>query len=134
MDQFQNLRQKPPTEKLCAIFAYCTCYMCVHVQPGLTLCDPMDCSPPASSVYGILQARMLEWVAISLLQGVFLTQGLNHGPLHCRQTSLPSEPPEKPILCTTLQLSKFRVWIFALNMIDSQKVLRTRFINNVHAV
>ena len=30
-----------------------------------TLCDPMDCSPPASSVHGILQARILEWVAIS---------------------------------------------------------------------
>ena len=29
-----------------------------------TLCDPMDCSLPGSSVHGILQARMLEWVAI----------------------------------------------------------------------
>ena len=28
-----------------------------------TLCDPMDCSPPGSSVLGILQARVLEWVA-----------------------------------------------------------------------
>ena len=27
-----------------------------------TLCDPMDCSPPGSSVHGIFQARMLEWV------------------------------------------------------------------------
>ena len=33
-------------------------------QLCLTLCDPMDCSPPGSSVHGILQARMLEWVAI----------------------------------------------------------------------
>ena len=31
----------------------------------LTLCDPMDCSPPNSSVHGILQARILEWGAIS---------------------------------------------------------------------
>ena len=30
-----------------------------------TLCNPMDCSPSASSVHGILQARILEWVAIS---------------------------------------------------------------------
>ena len=30
-----------------------------------TLCDPVDCSPPGSSVHGILQARVLEWVAIS---------------------------------------------------------------------
>ena len=30
-----------------------------------TLCDPVDCSPPGSSIHGILQARILEWVAIS---------------------------------------------------------------------
>ncbi|CAN0514516.1 unnamed protein product [Rangifer tarandus platyrhynchus] len=34
-------------------------------QACLTLWDPMDCSPPGSSVHGILQARILEWVAIS---------------------------------------------------------------------
>ena len=33
-----------------------------------TLCDPMDCSPAGSSVHGILQARIMEWVAISLLE------------------------------------------------------------------
>ena len=35
-------------------------------QSCLTLCDPMDCSPPGSSIHGILWARILEWVAISL--------------------------------------------------------------------
>ena len=34
-----------------------------------TLCDPMDCSPPGSSVHGVLQARILEWVAISFSRG-----------------------------------------------------------------
>ena len=34
-------------------------------QSCLTACDPMDCSPPGSSVHGIVQARILEWVAIS---------------------------------------------------------------------
>ena len=33
------------------------------LQPYPTLCDPMDCSPPGSSVHGILQAGILEWVA-----------------------------------------------------------------------
>ena len=33
-------------------------------QSYLTLCDPVDCSPPGSSVHGILQARILEWVAM----------------------------------------------------------------------
>jgi len=36
------------------------------LQSGLTLCDPIDGSPPGSSVHGILQARILEWVAISI--------------------------------------------------------------------
>ena len=35
------------------------------LQPCLNLCDPMDCSLPGSSVHGILQARILEWTAIS---------------------------------------------------------------------
>ena len=51
-----------------------------------TLCDPMDCSPPGSSVQGILQARILKWVASSLLQGIFPTQGSNASLLHCRQS------------------------------------------------
>ena len=40
--------------------------VCVKaLQSCLTLCDPMDCCPPGSSVHGILQAKILEWVAIS---------------------------------------------------------------------
>ena len=39
------------------------------LQSGSTLCDPMDCSPPCSSFQGILQARILEWVAISFSRG-----------------------------------------------------------------
>ena len=35
----------------------------------LTLCDPMDCSPPSSSVHGILQARILKWVAMPSSRG-----------------------------------------------------------------
>ena len=46
----------------------CVCvYVCVlmHAQSCLTLCDPMDCSPPSSSVHEILQASILAWVASS---------------------------------------------------------------------
>ena len=50
------------------------------VQSCPTLFNPMDCSPPGSSVHGILQARILKWVAIS-----FSDQGSNLGLLHCRQ-------------------------------------------------
>ena len=38
-------------------------------QLRLTLCDSMDCSPPGSSVHGILQARTLEWIAIPFSRG-----------------------------------------------------------------
>ena len=41
--------------------------MCAQSCP--TLCDPVDCNPSDSSVYGILQARILEWVAISYSKG-----------------------------------------------------------------
>ena len=46
-----------------------------------TLCDPVDCSPPGSSIHEILQARTLEWVAISFskLQDIKLTQ---RNPFH----------------------------------------------------
>ena len=42
---------------------------CLVPKSCLTLCNPMDCSPPGSSVHGILQARTLEWVAISFSKG-----------------------------------------------------------------
>ena len=45
---------------------------CVHaksLQPCLTLCDPLDCSPPGGSVRGIIQARILEWVAMPSSRG-----------------------------------------------------------------
>ena len=55
------------------------------VQSCLTLWDPMDCSPPGSSVHGILQARVLEWVATPIShQEIFPTQGSNPGLLHCK--------------------------------------------------
>ena len=44
--------------------------VCVSViQLYLTLYDPMDCSPPSFSVHGILQARILEWVAVPSSRG-----------------------------------------------------------------
>ena len=47
-------------------------HMCVHarsLQLYLTLCDPVECSPPGSSVHGFLQARVLEWVAMTSSRG-----------------------------------------------------------------
>ena len=46
-------------------------FLCAYLAAKFcpTLCDPMDCSLPGSSVHGILQARILEWVAISFSRG-----------------------------------------------------------------
>ena len=46
---------------------HCCSVSCCSVM--LTLCDPLDCSPLGSSVHGIFHARILEWVAIIILQG-----------------------------------------------------------------
>ena len=51
--------------------------LCLVASVMSNLCDSMDCSLSGSSVHGILQARILEWVAISPSRGIFLTYGLN---------------------------------------------------------
>ena len=66
-------------------------------QSCLTLCDPQDSSPPGSSVHGILQARILEWVAISS-PGDLLDPEIEPGSPALQMESLPSEPPGKPYL------------------------------------
>ena len=45
----------------------CVCVLVAQLDP--TLCNPVDCSPPGSSVHGIPQARILEWVAIPFSRG-----------------------------------------------------------------
>ena len=57
---------------------YHNCMCAELLQSCLTLCNPMDCSLPGSSVHGILQARILEWVAITF------SRGSNLSLLHCR--------------------------------------------------
>ena len=64
----------------------------------LTLCDAMDYSLLGSSVPGILQARILEWVALPFSRGIFPTQGSNLHLLPLLQMgSLPLVPPGKPL-------------------------------------
>ena len=66
----------------------CVCLCAQSLQLCLTFCNPTDCSPPGSSVHGVLQARMLEWASLPSFQGIFPTQGSNPCLLpflHCRQ-------------------------------------------------
>ena len=69
------------------------------LQSCLILCNLIDCSPPGSSAHGILQARLLEWVAMPSSRGIFLTQGSNPCLLyllHWQAGFLPLVPPGKP--------------------------------------
>ena len=61
----------------------------------LTLGNLMDCSPPGSSVCGLLQARTLQWVAFPTPRDLPYP-GIEPGPCALQADSLPSEPPGKP--------------------------------------
>ena len=69
--------------------------MCAKsLQSCWTLCDTVDCSPPGSSIHGILQARILQWVAVPSYRGSSL---LREGTCILYVGSLPLVPPGKPI-------------------------------------
>ena len=61
--------QKPWLSITITFSYWSMCMRAKSLQSCLTLCDPMDCSPPGSSVHRILQARILEWVAMPSSRG-----------------------------------------------------------------
>ena len=78
----------------------CVC-VCVKVtQLCLTLCNPIDCSPPCSSVHGILWTGILEWVAFPFSR--VPTQELNPGLLHCRWIIYHLSHQGSPVLTTKI--------------------------------
>ena len=75
------------------------CATAVCSKACTNLCEPMDCSLPVSSVRGIFQAIILEWVSISFSRGsIFPTQGLNPPLLVLLHWQADSSPPGKPYL------------------------------------
>ena len=61
------------------------CVVFLVAQLCLTLCNPMDCSPPGSSVHGDSPGKNTGVGCLALLQGIFPTQGSSPGLSHCRQ-------------------------------------------------
>ena len=59
--------------------------MCLVSQSCLTICDPMDCNPPGSSVHGDSPGKNTGADCHAVLQGILQTRGLNPGLLHCRR-------------------------------------------------
>ena len=92
--------QTRSTMQVCLHWPAHVCMLCVCVcmwvsQSCPTFCNPMDYNPPGSSVHGIIQARILEWVAISF-SGDLPYPGIEPGSPALQADSLPSEPPGKP--------------------------------------
>ena len=77
------------------MFGVCQCVFVSVTQSCPTLCDPMDGSLPGSSVRGILEARILEWVAIPFNRGSSQAGREPRSPA-LQADSLLSEPPGKP--------------------------------------
>ena len=96
------------------VYTHIYIYTFVPVYSVVSLCDPMDHSPPDSSVHGIFQARRVEWVAIFLLQGNFPTQGSNLNTclyhFHWHQIKL-----KVPLTVASTSLSLFFFHIFAIS-------------------
>ena len=71
-------------------------HRCSSTKPSPTLCDPVDCSPPSSSVHGISQARILEWVAFPS-PGHLPDTGIKPPSPALEGRFFTIEPPGKPV-------------------------------------
>ena len=104
---------------------YSFVYVCAKtLQLCPTLCNPMGCNQSDSSVHGILQARIMERVAVPLLHGIFRTQGSN---LHLMSPALPGgfftlAPPGKPRLY--IHVYKY-VYVRNLNLVPDPQSARS---------
>ena len=87
---YKVIRKYSP-EVACLIFQILLLLLLLSIQSCLTLCDPIDSSPPGSPVPGILQARTLEWVAISFSNACMHAELLQSRPMLCdpMDSSLP---------------------------------------------
>ena len=74
------------------------CVCAQLLQSCLILCNPMDCSPPGSSVYGISQARILEWVAMPSSRGSSWPRNWTHVSCTSKIGKRILYPPGSPVL------------------------------------
>ena len=108
--------------------------LCLVAQSCRTLCDPIDSSPPGSSVYGILQARILEWVAMSFSRGLF--PGIEPRTPALQADSLPTELQGKPNTEEWYLLNQFLLilwafcnWPASSSLSSSFATARTHFVS-----
>ena len=106
---------------LCAV-------LCLVTQSCPTLCNPMDCSLPGSSVHRDFPGKNTGVGCHALLQGIFPTQGSNPGLQHCRQILYHLEPPGKPY-CWLYFLRTFHTVLHSghINLHSHQQLKRVRY-------
>ena len=96
MNPRSELNKQSIFNNICIFLSY---VHCMHIQLCLTLCDPTDCSPPGSSIHGLLQGKYTGVGCHFLLQRIFPIEGLSPRLLHLlhwQADSLPLVPPGKP--------------------------------------
>ena len=125
MGEESDIRGRAPDTSLGAL---CVCWSLSHVQ---TLCDPMDYSLPESSVHGILQARILVWVAISFSRGSS-NPGIKPRCPALQADSLSPEPPGSPVfawicilcfVCVCVCARMLVWWVFFLAVPTAFRIL-----------
>ena len=99
----QNIMARSTKPNVSSLLAHLWPYVpaCgLSLQLCLTLCNTMNCSPPGSSVHGILQARILAWVATPSPRGSSLNRDWTPSPVSpaLAVDSLPLAPPGKPLM------------------------------------
>ena len=97
----------------CLLFLFSALFFsvpCLVGQSHPTLCDPMNCSPPGSSVHGDLPDKNTGVGCHALLQGIFPTQGLNAGLPPCRWILCHQSPQGNPLFFSELHYYPERVF------------------------
>ena len=102
--------------------------MCLVAQSCLTLCDPMSCSLPGSSVHRDPPGKNTGAGCHALLQGIFPNQGLNPGLLHCRQILYLLSHQGSPILNG---ITKKRSWKGLSLLADTLKMRSYVYVLNL---
>ena len=109
------------------------CVLCLVAQPCLTLCDPMDCCPPGSSVHGDSLGKNTGAGCHALLQRIFPTQGSNPGLLYCRwilyQLSCQRSPKNLIVAKNQFgaQNTKIRLRLYLGGVISTERVSITHY-------
>ena len=96
---------------MCVCVCVCVLLSCVQ-HSVVSNCDPVDCNPPGPTVHGILQTRILEWVAIPITRGSS-HPGIKPESPALKADSVLSEPPGKPVYVHVYEYVYNRItWLY----------------------